>query len=377
MKNFLTTITVLFSLQAFSQEPKLEDKHGDEKYLGFIYQQQKPQLDDPKGDLLLLQTANQIPRFIKASLTGKTKELLKDREERLNRLTEKYPEFKTKEEKSNVVVEDYVTHNPDHIAIELEGHKAPFKVKNMANMMKQVITEEFQQKGTVPSEGTIHKWSESTKKEMKKKFPVFARMPKLLVALSRGSTSSYMVTGSEDELSEYILSRPVNSINLEEMFRASYRISKGDVYQSLLTIENVLSRYWLVPGREKRAITTRLKDITNYNYKTDKFGSWYHLYGIMLYGYAHGGLGAKVVGKLETLGSHVMDKFKNDEKQEDIINSKGGSIGAKLRKFVKDEGYKNFKADKSLVEEACYMDLDEDFSDRLTKALKKQASKEE
>ena len=364
MKFILLLSTILISFQLFAQE--------DEKYLGFIYQQQQPALDDPKGDELLLQTANQIPKFVKASLKGKTKELLEDRAERVKRLQEKYPEYKQVEEKTNIVVEDYITHNPDHVAIELEGHKAPFKVKNMANMMKEVIVEEFQQKGTIPQEGKVHKWSESTRKELKKRFPLFARMPKLLVALSRGSTSSYMVTGTENSLSEYILSRPINSINLEEMFRASYRINNGDVYQTLLTIENVLSRYWLTPGREKRAITTRLKDITNYNFKTDKFGSWYHLYGIMLYGYAHGGLGAKIVGNLESFGSHVMGKFKEDEKQEDIINNRGGAIGANLRRFVKNQGYKDFKSDPSLVEEACYMDLDEDFSKRLAKALKKQ-----
>lgn len=367
IKHFFVLLLLVLSLQVFAQE--------DEKFLGFIYQQQAPQVDDPKGDLLLLETANQIPKFVKASLKGKTDELLKDREERVKRLQEKYPEYRPVEEKNNVIIQDYVTHNPDQVAIELEGHQAPFKVKNMANMMKEVIVEEYQQKGLVPQEGTIHKWSESSRKELKKKFPLFARMPKLLVALSRGSTSSYMVTGTENSLSEYILSRPMNSINIEEMFRASYRINKGDVYQTLLTIENVLSRYWLTPDRDKRAITTRLKDITNYNYKTDKFGSWYHLFGIMLYGYAHGSLGAKIVGNLESLGSHVMNKFKVDEKQEDIINNRGGAVGARLRRFVKNEEYKEFKSDPSLVEEACYMDLDEDFSKRLAKALKKQEDK--
>lgn len=360
-------LLLVLSLQVYGQE--------DEKFLGFIYQQQAPLLDDPKGDELLLQTANQIPKFVKASLKGQTKELLKDREARVKRLMEKYPEYKTTEEKTNLIIEDYVTHNPDHIAIELEGHKAPFKIKNMANMMKEVMVQEYQQKGTVPQEGKIHEWSESTRKELRKKYPVFARMPKLLVALSRGSTSSYMVTGTEESLTEYILNRPMNSINIEEMFRASYRINNGDVYQTLLTIENVLSRYWLTPGREKRAITTRLKDITNFNYKTDKFGSWYHLFGIMLYGYAHGSLGARIVGNLESLGSRAMNKFKVDERQEDMINNRGGPVGARLRRFVKNGEYKEFKSDPSLTEEACYMDLDEDFSKRLSKALKKQEEK--
>src|SRR5690606_30094235 len=132
-------------------------------------------------------------------------------------------------------------------ALELEGHKAPFKIKNMVLMLKQVITEEFHQNGITPKRGTVHEWSPGIKKKLRRKFVLFSRMPKLLVALSRGATSHFMVTGTEEELKDYILSRPENSINLEEMFRASYRINQGDVYLSLLTVENVLNRFWLKP----------------------------------------------------------------------------------------------------------------------------------
>ena len=159
---------------------------------------------------------------------------------------------------------------------------------------------------------------------------MFSRMSKLLIALSRGATSSYLMTGTEEQLKDYLLSRPQNSVTLEEMFRASYRIVQGDVYLALLAVENILSREWLRPGRSKRALTTKLKDIINFNYRTDKFGSWHHLFGIMLYGYAEGGLKAVAVGKIETLGSQIMGRFA-DEKQESFINSRGDRIGANVR----------------------------------------------
>lgn len=366
MKLILSFLMLLvISGQVFAQDLNLEEN----KYLGYIYQQQEYQLNDPKGDVLLLWTAHQIPKFIKANLKGKQGEVQKERREKIAELLVKYPEFQPEEECTNVIVEDYVTYNPEQVAIELEGHDAPFKVKNMSDMMKQVITEEYKA-GIAPSEGTIHEWSDDIKKELRKKFIVFSRMSKLLVALSRGGTSYYMVTGTEDKLKEYILSRPENSINIEEMFRASYRINKGDVYLTLLTIENVLSRFWLTPQRDKRAITTKLKDITNYNYKTDKFGAWYHLFGIMLYGYAEGGLKAKVVGGLETIGSNIMGRFQ-DERQETFINSRGGPIGAKIRRFVKKKDYETFESDPKLLEEDSYMDLDEDFTKRIEKAQKK------
>lgn len=126
----------------------------------------------------------------------------------------------------------------------------------------------------------------------------------------------------------------------------------------------------LTPQRRKRALTTKLKDITNYNYRTDKFGSWYHLFGIMLYGYAEGGFKATVIGTVETWGSHIMGGFQ-DEKQENYINSRGGRVGNRLKKFVENEEYKKFEMNSKYLEESFYLELDEDFSKRIEKAKKK------
>lgn len=366
MKALFTTMALFICLNAQAQDLHLEEN----KFLGYIYQQANYQLNDPRGDVLLLWTAHQIPQFVLANLKGRQPEILAERAKKIEELLIKYPEFLPREETKNTIVKDYLTYNPAHENIELEGHKAPFKVKNMVLMLKQVIAEEYQLNGLVPNRGVTHKWSPEIKRELHKQFSLFSRMSKLLVALSRGGTSHYMVTGTEEDLKDYIISRPENSINLEEIFRASYRINQGDAYLALLTIENVLSRFWLTPQRSKRLILTKLKDITNFNYKTDKFGSWYHLFGIMLYGYAEGGFKAKAVGNIETLGSQLMGRLQ-DEKQESFINGRGGVIGSKIRRFIKKNEFETFKLDPKHTEEGSYMDLNEDFSKRLLKAKKK------
>jgi len=362
VKNLIVLTSFLFTFVSHGQDLHLEEN----KFLGYIYQQDGYLLMDPKGDVLLLWTAHQIPQFILANLKGKQSEILAKRSKRIEELLIKYPEYRPVEESKNTIANDYITFNPEHEAIELEGHEAPFKARNIALMMKQVIIEEYQLNGIVPKRGDTHKWSPEIKKELHKNFTIFSRMSKLLVALSRGGTSHYMVTGTEENLKDYIISRPENSINLEEMFRASYRINQGDAYLTLLTIENVLSRFWLTPQRSKRLILTKLKDITNFNYKTDKFGSWYHLFGIMLFGYAEGGLKAKLVGNIETMGSQLMGRFQ-DEKQETYINNRGGSIGSKIRRFIKRNEFEDFKQNKRYTEEEFYMDLEEDFSKRIEK----------
>jgi hypothetical protein len=366
MKTLLLCLMLGLSLSSRAQDLNLEEN----KYLGYIYQQQEYQINDPKGDVLLLWAAHQIPKFIMSNLKGKTPEIVKFRQQKIDELLLKYPQYALKEETKNLVNESYVPFNPAHVAIELEGHKAPFRVRKMVTMMKQVISEEFQLHGLKPQIGTVHEWSPEIKKELRNKFKLFSRMSKLLVALSRGGTSYYMVTGTEEKLKDYILTRPENSITLEEMFRASYKINQGDVYLTLLTVENLLSRFWMAPHRSQRLVTTKLKDITNFNYHTDKFGSWYHLFGIMLYGYAEGSFKAKVVGNLETLGSHIMGRL-TDEKQEDYINGRGGVVGGRLGKFIRSNEYETFKIDKKYLEEDFYMDLDEDFTKRIEKAKEK------
>src|SRR5690606_24421585 len=106
--------SLLISIPSFAQDLNAEEN----KYLGYIYQQQEYQLVDSKGDILLLWTANQIPKYIVKSLTGKAGEHLKERERKVEELLVKYPEYRLQEEKKNVIIKDYIDYNQEHEPFE-------------------------------------------------------------------------------------------------------------------------------------------------------------------------------------------------------------------------------------------------------------------
>ena len=86
----------------------------------------------------------------------------------------------------------------------------------------------------------------------------------------------------------------------------------------------------------------------------------------MLYAYVRGGLRAALIGGIETAGSHVLNGANDqDEQQEDYVNSMGGKIGAKVAKIVGEKQYETFVADKNYCDPAVYLDLSEDWRDRL------------
>jgi hypothetical protein len=141
------------------------------------------------------------------------------------------------------------------------------------------------------------------------------------------------------------------------------------VYLTLLTIENVFSRDWKTPGREKLPITLRLRPIINhFGPNGNHVGSWYHLFGIMLYGYSENAVKAWFMGHTESLGRHILDHFR-DETQEDDMNSTGGRIGAGLYKGLRRRNYLAVRLVPSHLEEPYYLNLTENFFKRLRSRL--------
>lgn len=252
----------------------------------------------------------------------------------------------------------------------IEGRDNPIRVKEMTMMFTQIIKEETAN-GILPKYGETHRWSpEFLKLSEEKGESIPLTFSKLLAALSSGVTARHMKTGKEVDIINFILSRPDKSLAMHELFRESYRMNDGDVYLSILTPLNVLSDAWRHPQRDKLAITRKLSKMTNvYNGEGDKFGSWYHFLGIMLYGYAQGGFKAVVVGNIESMGSHVLGEGPED--QEDHINSKGGRVGSRLAKVVRGQAYKNFIPDKNYCDPNVYLNLNEDFRDRIEIAKNK------
>ena len=109
------------------------------------------------------------------------------------------------------------------------------------------------------------------------------------------------------DLYNWMVAQTEGSLELVDVFRKSYRLNNGDIYKTLMTIENVLAHQWHNPKRESLTINSRLKPITSgHEYGEDKFGTWYHLFEIMLYGYVEGGVRAHIIGRVEALGSKML-----------------------------------------------------------------------
>jgi hypothetical protein len=207
---------------------------------------------------------------------------------------------------------------------------------------------------------------------------------KLFAALSLGVTSRVMYTGGERTILEFLASKPDSSVQFHELFELAYRMHNGDVYLTLLTLENTFSRWWREPERQNLLSTRKLANITNaYLGKDDRYGAWYHFFGISLLGLVEGDFAA-TVADVESAGSRVLNTIKNtpeDEAQEDIINSSGALFGIRLGQTLKEISAQpsaqriSFLAQKYSVNSADeigralmpdnYLVLDEDFRDRL------------
>ncbi len=252
--------------------------------------------------------------------------------------------------------------------LHLEGRINPFRRKEIIKMYQQIIVEE-RANGIEPFFGEPHEWSPEFRQYCRDKGEMIPQVfTKLLTALASGVTSRHFKTGAEADLIGYILTRGDGSVTMDQAFRQSYRLNRGDVYLTILTIENVLSDHWRHPEREKLAVTRKLANISNfYQGRGDKFGAWYHYHGIMLYGYVRGGFRAALVGGIETMGSHVLNSAhdQGDEQQEDYVNSTGGKIGARLAKVIREKAYDAFVADRNYCDPNVYLDLSEDFRDRI------------
>lgn len=264
-----------------------------------------------------------------------------------------------KEEKERMIVQ---LHNSQ---LTMDGRVNPFKVNEMVKMLLQIMKEESAG-GIAPKLGTPHTWSPEFMEYSKKTGEVIPLgFSKLLVALASGVTSRHFKTGQEEALINYVLSRPDASITMDQLFRASYRLNNGEFYLTILTNLNILSDYWRHPQRDQLAVTHKLAVISNfYQGKGDKYGAWYHFQGIMLYGYVQGGLRAWLVGNIESAGSHVLSHG-SDEQQEDYVNTTGGKVGAKIAKAMKNREYAAFTPDRNYCDPEVYLNLHEDFRDRM------------
>jgi hypothetical protein len=340
MKTIIYLILCVFGWSLYAQDNQAINKDVD---FSFIYRQAEFNLEDEQGDVSLCKSivqkgVKQIGDLFhfKSPLGGFIDKMYE-------KAVIKYPEF---------IIPDDVGNPYDLISfeatksIDLERTKRilscelkrptkvdPIKLNSFMKMIQQVIVEE---KNNIKlSAGEVHRWSKQSRRKYVFECPLILQAPKLLAMLATGVSFRFAYTGLEDVLVEEISHFPVRSLYPHDIFRMSYRLNKGNLYLTLLTIENVFSRHWTAPQRESKRVTTRLAHITN-DPENDNFGTWYHLFGTMLFGYSHGSFISWSAGVVEAGGSLVASGFKG-ETQENKINLMGARIGGRMRRLAKND----------------------------------------
>lgn len=381
--SFIYCFIIPFKVQAHIPFKDVDKSLNKDPYLASGYQQQEYQLKDIQGDYSLLIFARSNMQRIKLMLKkddAAIKKLIKDQENGYVRYKEQYKQWDFNQldpspqstvltleiiesldisaESKKLLKDKYLNKS---LAFELKSK--PFSPKRVAEMMTQVIYEEYYRNGITPKQGQEHRFSEEILTYYKKEFPILKTgMTKLFMALGNGLTFRFMITGQERALSELIEAQDYNSVTMEQVFRWSYRLNKGDVYLTLLTIENLFAYHWTNPQREKMRVVQRLSQISHYFYNGDKFGHWYHYWGMVLYGYLRGSIQAGTVGIIENTLSEHASKVK--EPQEGRVNFYGALVGGKLRKVIKYKKYlkEKFDPNPQYLESTYYlrpMNLDE------------------
>ena len=183
----------------------------------------------------------------------------------------------------------------------------------------QAIVKAETAKGRQAQAGQKHLWNV--------KHPFF--LSKILVALATATSSRFMYVGKEVALIEWIKTRPDNSVTIEELFHQSYVLNEGNIYLTLLTIENVLSDATFDSERENTLVNRKLTDL--YAFSPNKFGDWYHFFGTMLAGYAEEP--AQAIAWLYGVYRRMTRGELAEESTMDA-DKKGAAIGVQLRTLV-------------------------------------------
>lgn len=246
----------------------------------------------------------------------------------------------------------------------IEGTKFPLKPEKVVEMMGQIMLEE-NARGIKTKFGTFHEWGEAVAKN-KSRYGAFGwiSVSKIFTCLSMGACLRFIPTHQEQALEVWMNSQTEGSITLESLFRQSFILNDGDVYKTILTISNTLSYHWRDKNRDSTTSwVKKLSPITNrWQNRGDTFGSWYHFFGMVLFGYYAGEVPAKTVASVESLMSSLAEG--DTEAQEDMLNQAGARVGAKLAKLTVVWDFVHWNSNPERKQKHFYLDLSEDFRDR-------------
>lgn len=286
------------------------------------YQQTEFKMVDPKGDAFLMRRLDLIP--------GKLLDALVHNNYR----------------KDDAIEEDDQKKIPYQI-----GKTKSVDVDRLINRIRQLMRDTPK---ITPVRGEEHEWCPEAKRYLlygfwhrlgrfltgkQKDFPApLLFRSKLFLLLACGWTSRYAVTGQEKELEARLMTYPDRGVQLHDAFGESYLLNRGNVYLTLLTLENVLAGDPYRLDRDQMPIQKKLAYIRNDSAPVgDNYGAWYHFFGIGMYGLMRPGFVSRSVGEIEALGSYFLE---GPDKQETYFNRMGAIFGRKLAKMLKRETWK-------------------------------------
>ncbi|OQW48559.1 MAG: hypothetical protein A4S09_03955 [Proteobacteria bacterium SG_bin7] len=249
-------------------------------------------------------------------------------------------------------------------SINIEGTKFPLKPEKVVEMMGQVMLEE-NARGIKTKFGTFHEWGDDILK-YKSRYGAFGwvSVSKIFTCLSMGVCVRFIPTLQEQSLEAWMNSQEDEGITLESLFRQSFILNDGDVYKTILTISNTLSYHWRDKNRANLPWIKKLSPITNrWQNRGDTLGSWYHFFGMILFGYYAGEVPAKAVASIESWMSIFAEG--DVEAQEDMLNQAGAVVGARLAKLTVVWKFIGWKNNPESKQKQTYLDLEEDFRDRI------------
>jgi len=267
------------------------------------YKQEKLMLRDEKGDEVLLKL------FSDTCTTGVKKVITQTnvppQESQL-----RTPRFA----KENPIIKTNVKPVVDNTQA-----KPLFNQEKTLEAIKKIIEEE-EKKGIKFSGGRVHAWNNYYHKHL---------FSKIIMALATASSSRFLYVGQEIPLINWLRTQPDNSVNIEALFHKSYILNKGNLYLTILTIENVLSDATFEKDREDTMVNHKLVNL--YEESPNKFGDWYHFFGTMLAGYV--GEPSRVIAQMYSVYRRI-SRGDTAEKSTIEADKAGANMGVKLRRYI-------------------------------------------
>jgi hypothetical protein len=308
------------NLSAFSGEmlPDFAEKNPG---FAYVYQQPKFMKEDLVGDILLAKSVQHVPIGLINILIGRRSEYYTKPYLTAYKLSEKYPSLSRR----NGEDASYISVVPKPRNYYLLDE----------NVMKEAFAEVLHSRPT--TKGAIPTWSHTFKEHYQSKILYGLNASKLLLCLMRGVCARFMLTGQEKNLEKWSMDQKDQSISPELFFKSALKLHQGNITLALLTCHNILSWHSKANKRYLTQLQSKLRPFktSKYELSKDKFGEWYHLFGLMTYTFVKGSAKAETIALSESLGGRLFSNFQPEIVEEEV-NNLAPDLGAHLAQLCID-----------------------------------------